>query len=134
MRPRGRSTCARSGHGEIGGEGALDSEDDPTDDESSLVSFESALVSGMSVAPAPQALQLEFKNPAGKDLKDAVIMYNWIGVGWCVGRIRRQSADKNKLVKVNGQREPANFMVAYEDGEGPHCALDLGKVRGRSTA
>ena len=50
-----------------------------------------------------------------------VIMYNWPGLGWCAGRIRRPSGDKNKLVKVNGERRPANFIIGYDDGEGPHC-------------
>jgi hypothetical protein len=43
-----------------------------------------------------------------------------------LGRTRRPSADKNKLVKVDGERLPANFISAYDDGEGPHCQT-LGK-------
>ena len=39
---------------------------------------------------------------------------------------QRPSGDKNKLVKVDGERRPANFIICYEDGEGPHC-LTLGK-------
>ena len=43
------------------------------------------------------------------------------------GRIRRPSGDKNKMVKVNGIiRQPANFIVAWDDGEGPAC-LPAGK-------
>ena len=82
------------------------------------------LSSPESAAPPP--MQLEFKNVAAKELKDKVILYNWSGLGWCAGRIRRPSFDKNKLVKVDGERRPANFIIAYEDGEGPHC-LTAGK-------
>lgn len=101
-------------------ENELDSSDDE-DDEDKLITFESALVSGMRVAPPPTLLQLEFKSLAGKELKDKVVLYNWIGLGWCAGSIRRQSADKNKLVKVDGETRPANFVITYADGEGPHC-------------
>jgi hypothetical protein len=74
----------------------------------------------------PTAEQLEFKHPAAKELKDKHILYNWIGLGWCAGQIQRPSGDKSKLVKVNGERRPANFIIGYDDGEGPHC-LTLGK-------
>ena len=47
-------------------------------------------------------------------------------VGWWQGIIRRPSYDKNKMVKVNGEKLAANFIIAYQDGEGPHC-LTLGK-------
>ena len=40
--------------------------------------------------------------------------------------MKRPSGDKNKLVKVDGVRQPANFIVEYADGEGPHC-LSLAK-------
>ena len=104
----------------------LDSSDDE-DDEDKLLTFESALISGMRVASAaPPQMQLEFKSVAAKELKDKVILYNWIGLGWCAGRIRRPSFDKNKLVKVDGERCPENFIIAYDDGEGPHC-LTVGK-------
>ena len=58
---------------------------------------------------------------AAKELKDKYVMYNWAGLGWWVGQIRRPSADKNKLVKAMGIRLPANFIISYVDGEGPHC-------------
>ena len=36
--------------------------------------------------------------------------------------IKRPSGDKNKTVKVNDVRQPANFIVQYvDDSEGPHC-------------
>ena len=73
------------------------------------------------MAPPPLPEQVEFKHANAKALKDQFILYNWSGFGWCMGRIRRPSADKNKLVTVDGERQPANFIVAYEDGEGPHC-------------
>ena len=98
----------------------LDSSDDENDT-SKLITFESALVSNMRVAPPPPAEQLEFKNTSSKELKDRVILYNWTGFGWAAGRIRRPSGDKNKLVKVDGARLPANFIIGYDDGEGPHC-------------
>ena len=48
--------------------------------------------------------------------------YNWIGLGWWAGCIKRPSGDKSKMVKVDGQKQPANFIVQYTDGtEGPHC-------------
>ena len=31
---------------------------------------------------------------------------------------RRQ---EQELVKVDGEQQPANFIVGYEDGKGPHC-------------
>ena len=99
----------------------LDSSDDE-EDEAQLITLESALVSGMRVAPPPPLEQLEFKSLAAKELKERLILYNWPGLGWCAGRIRRPSADKNKLVKVNGERLPANFIIVYDDGlEGPSC-------------
>ena len=53
--------------------------------------------------------------------------FNWSGIGWWAGIIKRQSGDKNKRVKVDGVRQPANFIVQYtDDSEGPHC-LTLGK-------
>ena len=108
-----------------GDEPPLDSEDDVSDDDE-LATFESALPPGMSVAPAPSQVQLEFKNAAGKDLKDRLIMFNWAALGWWCGRIRRPSGAKDKMVKVDGVRLPANFIVAYEDGEGRAC-LTLNK-------
>ena len=98
----------------------LDSSDDEID-ETELFTFESALPSGMRVASPPSALQLEFKNAAGKELKDKPMVYNWTGLGWCAGWIRRPSGDKNKLLRVDGQRVPANFIISYDDTEGPHC-------------
>ena len=54
-------------------------------------------------------------------------MYNWTGLGWWLGTIKRPSADKSKLVKADGVRQPANFIVLYSDNsEGPHC-LTLSK-------
>ena len=98
----------------------LDSSDDEID-ENELITFESVLPPGMRVAAPPSAPQLEFKNAAGKELKDKSMMYNWPGLGWCAGWIRRPSGDKNKLLQVNGQRLPANFIISYDDTEGPHC-------------
>ena len=60
------------------------------------------------------------------ELSERLILYNWTGIGWCAGRIRRPSANKGTLVQVDGVRSPANFMCVYDDGEGPHC-LTLGK-------
>ena len=80
----------------------------------------------MRVAPPPSPAQLEFKNLDSKELKDRIILYNWIALGWWQGIIRRPSYDKNKMVKVNGEKLAANFIIAYQDGEGPHC-LTLGK-------
>ena len=80
----------------------------------------------MRVMSPPTAEQLEFKHVAAKELKDKLILYNWIGLGWCAGQIRRPSGDKSKLVKVDGERRPANFIISYDDGEGPHC-LTIGK-------
>ena len=93
----------------------LDSEDVAfqTDE---LTDFETALVSGMRVAPPPSLTQLEFKNKAGAELKNKIIMYNWIALGWWSGKVRRSSGDKNKLVKVDGKKLPANFIIAYEMG------------------
>ena len=91
-----------------------------------LLTYESAMLPGMCVAPAPSEAQLEFKNGAGRDLKERIVLFNWTAVGWCQGRIRRPSGDKNKMVKVNGIRQPANFIVAWDDGEGPAC-LTAGK-------
>ena len=81
----------------------------------------------MSIAPPPPQSQLDFKSDAAKELKGKVVMYNWSGIGWWAGSIKRPSADKSKLVKVDRQRQPANFIVRYPDEtEGPHC-LTLGK-------
>ena len=79
------------------------------------------MVPGMRVAPAPSSAQLEFKNPACKDLKERLILYNWVALGWWQGRIRRPSGAKDVTVKVNGVRQPANFIIVYDDGEGPAC-------------
>ena len=114
---------AEQGSGAVGD--TLDSEDDEVD-EAELFSFELALGDGKRVLPPPPPEQLEFKHEAAKELKEKEILYNWMGFGWCAGRIRRPSGDKNKLVKVDGERRPANFIISYEDGEGPHC-LTLGK-------
>ena len=39
-----------------------------------------------------------------------------------LGVIKRVSADKSKMVKAEGERQPANFIVLYsDDSEGPHC-------------
>ena len=105
----------------------LDSSDDASESDE-LATFESVLPSGMRVALAPLQAQLEFKSPTAKELKGRLIMYNWASLGWWLGTLRRPSADKSKLVKVNNVRQPANFVVAYElDGaEGPHC-LTLAK-------
>ena len=62
------------------------------------------------------------------------LLYNWSGIGWWAGIIKRQSGDKNKRVKVDGVRQPANFIVQYtDDSEGPHC-LTLGKYWERAFA
>ena len=54
-------------------------------------------------------------------------MYNWLGIGWWAGSIKRQSCDKSKMMKVDGVRQPANFIVQYVDeSEGAHC-LTIGK-------
>ena len=99
----------------------LDSEDEASQTDE-LTDFETALVSGMRVAPPPSPTQLEFKNKAGAELKNKIIMYNWIALGWWSGKVRRSSGDKNELVKVDGKKLPANFIIAYDDGsEGPHC-------------
>ena len=108
------------------GDNVLDSTDDE-DDEAQLFTFESALGNGMRVSESPPSEeQLEFKHAAAKELKDKLILYNWSGLGWCAGHIRRPSGDKSKLVKVDGERRPANFIIGYDDGEGPHC-LTLAK-------
>ena len=110
----------------------LDSSDDEPDDDSELTTFESALPAGMCMADAPLPAQLEFKNLAGKELQGKAIMYNWVGLGWWAGQIKRPSADKSKLRKVDGERLPANFIVQYMDGsEGEH-ALTLGKYGKRA--
>ena len=76
----------------------------------------------MQVAPPPSQEQLVFKSGTGKELKGKRIMYNWAGIGWWLGTIKRVSADKSKVVKAEGERQPANFIVLYSDGsEGPHC-------------
>ena len=106
----------------------LDSSDDEASNAGDLTTFESVLPAGMRAAPLPTAAQLEFKNEAGKQLKGRQIMYNWTGLGWWLGDIRRPSGDKNKLCKVGLLRLPANFITFYEaDGQlGPH-ALTPGK-------
>ena len=49
-------------------------------------------------------------------------MYNWAGVGWWLGSIKRPNGDKSKQVKAGGVRQPANFIILYtDDSEGPHC-------------
>ena len=86
---------------------------DSSDDEVDEGLFEIALISGMRIAPAPTPEQLECKHEATKELKEKIILYNWVGLGWCVGRIRRPNGDKSKLVKVDGDRRPAHFMIGY---------------------
>ena len=87
----------------------------------------SALPVGKCIALPPLQSQLEFKNTTAKELQGKEIMYNWTGLGWWSGKIKRPSGDKSKLVKVDGERQPANFVVSYLDGsEGPH-ALTLSK-------
>ena len=48
-----------------------------------LLTYDSAMLPGMCVAPAPSEAQLEFKNMAGRDLKERIILFNWTAVGWC---------------------------------------------------
>ena len=104
----------------MGVEAPLDSSDEASDSDE-LTTFEVAMPPGMRAAPPPSPAQLEFKNDAGKDLKNKLILFNWVALGWWQGQIKRPSGDKNKMVKVNGERLPANFIVTYEDGEGPAC-------------
>ena len=105
----------------------LDSSDYGTDDESGLITFSACLPVGMQVAAPPPQSMLEFKSDTAKEMKGKSIMYNWAACGWWLGVIKRASADKNKLVNVDGVRQPANFVITYSDGsEGPAC-LTLGK-------
>ena len=42
-----------------------------------------------------------------------------MGGVWAASGGRAQT--RTELVKVDGEQQPANFIVGYEDGEGPHC-------------
>ena len=65
-------------------------------DEALLITLETALGGVLRTSSAPTPEQLEFKHSAAKELKERVITYNLSDCGWCLGRIRRPSADKNK--------------------------------------
>ena len=109
-----------------GAQAPLDSEDDASETDE-LSTLEDTMPHLFRVAPPPLAEVLEFKNIKGKDLKEKLILYNWCAIGWCQGRIQRQSGDKGKMVKVDGEKHPANFVVVWSDGEvGPVC-FTLGK-------
>ena len=75
-------------------EDRLDSSDDEAEDGDVLASFQSAMPAGMCVAPPrPLQSQLNFKSATAKELQGKVILYNWIGIGWwagCIKRPRRQ--------------------------------------------
>ena len=129
--PSPKISLAPEREDETGVDGAaeppLDSSDDEPDEDLELTTFESVLPAGMCIAGAPLPAQLEFKNLAGKELQGKDIMYNWVGLGWWAGKIKRPSGDKSKLRKVDGERLPANFIIVYMDGsEGEH-ALTLNK-------
>ena len=53
--------------------------------------------------------QLEFKNAKGKDLLGKAILFNWTGIGWMIGTIKKQNTDGRK--KIGGAT--ANFYVFY---------------------
>ena len=94
----------------LGDERPLDSSDDEASNPGDLITFEDTLPASMRAAPLPPLKQLEFKHASAQELKGRAIMYNWTGTGWWLGKIRRPSADKNKMVKLNGQRQPANLV------------------------
>ena len=106
---------------DVEGDLQLDSNDEEDVDHDKLTTFEEALGNRKVVAVPPDEKQLEFKNKEGKALVGRHILYNWTGLGWWLGRISRQSGDKNKMIKLNGKRQPANYVVTYDTGDtGPH--------------
>ena len=45
-------------------------------------------------------------------------------IGWWLGTIKRPNGDKSKLIKADGVRQLANFIILYTDeSEGPHCLM-----------
>ena len=82
----------------VGDVDPLDSASDDSDVDNNettveLTTFDEAMPDGMCAAPVPSESQLEFKNAAGKELKDMCILYNWDKLGWWVGRIKRANGD-----------------------------------------
>eukprot|EP00316_Scyphosphaera_apsteinii_P000675 CAMPEP_0119299392 /NCGR_PEP_ID=MMETSP1333-20130426/1469_1 /TAXON_ID=418940 /ORGANISM="Scyphosphaera apsteinii, Strain RCC1455" /LENGTH=544 /DNA_ID=CAMNT_0007300803 /DNA_START=41 /DNA_END=1672 /DNA_ORIENTATION=+ len=122
------------------GEGEEEEEEpepDPEDPEeakpkSGLISFNSALSQEKCrVAKPPPAAMLAFKDPSGADLVGRKILYNWEGVGWCVGTIT--SRNLNKRNTVGG--DPLNFFVHYQlDNDTSSHNLELEQYRSGPTA
>ena len=79
------------------------------DDDASPAPF--TLPAGYRVAESqPTPSQLEFKNQEAEQLVGKKILFNWPGVGWCVGVITERNTDgRRKVASV-----PANFVVHYQ--------------------
>ena len=62
--------------------------------------------------------QLEFKSAKGKDRLNKAILFNWAGIGWTIGIIKKQNTDGRK--KIDGAN--ANFYVhyPYDDDDSKH--------------
>jgi len=111
-------------------ESMINNEDDPNEEDMEC-SFH--VPDGFRISQEPpdeNALGMERDNSQADALVDRFIMYKWLGLGWCTGKILRRNTDARR--KVN--KQPVNFYVHYEvdKTEAAH-ALSLDKYRREGT-